>query len=294
MLFSGLHTALITPFKNNQIDEDAFTKLIEFQIANGVSGIVPCGTTGESPTLTHKEHNLVIELAVKISNNRVKVIAGTGSNSTAEAIMTTLYAKEAGADACLVVAPYYNKPTGEGLYQHFKAINDNCDVPLIIYNIPGRSAVNISDEVLARLAKLKNIKGIKDATGDLARVASLKLLVDDDFSILSGDDVATVGFNAMGGCGLISVTANIAPKLCSELQKATLGGDFKRALEIQDQLTSLNLAMFLETNPIPVKYAASLMGICEADIRLPLTPPSQMVKDKIESEMKKLGLIKNS
>ncbi|MFT6077005.1 MAG: 4-hydroxy-tetrahydrodipicolinate synthase [Myxococcota bacterium] len=291
MLFSGLYTALITPFQNDKIDEVAFEKLIEFQIKNGVDGIIPCGTTGESPTLTHGEHNLAIDLAVKIANKRVKVIAGTGSNSTAEAIMTTSYAKKAGVDAALVVAPYYNKPTAEGIYQHFKAINDNCDIPVIVYNIPGRSIVNISDENLAELSKLKNIVGVKDATGDLARVATLRLLVDKDFTIFSGDDTTAVGFNAMGGSGMISVAANIVPKLCSDLQKATKNGDYKTALEIQDQLTPLNLAMFSETNPIPVKYAASLMGICQQEIRLPLTNPSAEVKARISNELVKLGMI---
>jgi 4-hydroxy-tetrahydrodipicolinate synthase len=286
-----LYTALITPFQNDKIDEVAFEKLIEFQIKNGVDGIIPCGTTGESPTLTHGEHNLAIDLAVKIANKRVKVIAGTGSNSTAEAIMTTSYAKKAGVDAALVVAPYYNKPTAEGIYQHFKAINDNCDIPVIVYNIPGRSIVNISDENLAELSKLKNIVGVKDATGDLARVATLRLLVDKDFTIFSGDDTTAVGFNAMGGSGMISVAANIVPKLCSDLQKATKNGDYKTALEIQDQLTPLNLAMFSETNPIPVKYAASLMGICQQEIRLPLTNPSAEVKARISNELVKLGMI---
>jgi 4-hydroxy-tetrahydrodipicolinate synthase len=290
MYLQGLYTALITPFKNDKIDEKAFEKLIEFQIKNGVDGVIPCGTTGESPTLTHDEHNLVIDLAVKIAKKRVKVIAGTGSNSTAEAIMTTSYAKKAGADAALVVAPYYNKPTPEGIYQHFKAINDHCDIPLIIYNIPGRSIINISDENIAQLSKLKNIIGVKDATGDLARVASLRLLVDKDFSILSGDDTTAVGFNAMGGSGLISVTANIAPKICADLQKATKDGDYKKALEIQDQLTALNLAMFCQTNPVPVKYAASLMGICESEIRLPLTSPSDFAKEIIKNAIKNLKL----
>ncbi|MES2678079.1 MAG: 4-hydroxy-tetrahydrodipicolinate synthase [Pseudomonadota bacterium] len=291
MLFSGLYTALITPFKNDKIDEVAFEKLIEFQIKNGVDGIVPCGTTGESPTLTHEEHNLVIDLAIKIANKRIKVVAGTGSNSTAEAIMMTSHALEAGADGCLIVAPYYNKPTQQGLYQHFKAINDNCEIPLIVYNIPGRSVVNITDETLAKLAQLKNIVGIKDATGDLARVASLKLLVDKNFAIISGEDATAVGFNAMGGCGVISVTANIAPKLCSDLQKATQIGDYKTAVKIQDQLTSLHAAMFCETNPIPVKYAASLMGFCSGEVRLPLTEASEAAKIRVAAEMKKLGLI---
>ncbi len=283
-------TALITPFKNGKIDEKSLEKLVEFQIANGVDGIVPCGTTGESPTLSHEEHNLVIDLCVKIANKRVKVMAGTGSNSTAEAIAMTNHAKEIGADSCLIVAPYYNKPTPEGVYQHFKALNE-CDIPLIVYNIPGRSVINISDENLARIAELKNVAGIKDATGDLARVASLRLLIKKPFSYLSGEDATVVGFNAMGGNGVISVTSNIAPKLVSDLQKFTAKGDFKSALEIQDKLTSLHAAMFCETNPIPIKYAASLMGLCNGEIRLPLVEPSAGAKARIESEMKKLGLI---
>ena len=291
MLFSGLYTALITPFKNGKIDELALEKLIEFQIKNGADGVVPCGSTGESPTLTHQEHNLVVDLTIQIVAKRIKVIAGTGSNSTAEAIMTTNHAKKSGADGCLIVTPYYNKPTQEGLYQHFQTLNDECGIPLVIYNIPGRSIVNISDETIARLSKLKNIAGIKDATGDLARVATLKLLVNQDFSIISGEDITVIGFNAMGGCGVISVTANIAPKLCSELQKATQIGDYKTAIIIQDKLTNLHQAIFCETNPIPIKYAASLMGLCSDEIRLPLTPPSDASKAKIEKEMKKLDMI---
>lgn len=283
-------TALITPFKNGQIDEKSLEKLVEFQIKNGVGGIVPCGTTGESPTLSHEEHNLVIDLCVKIANKRVKVMAGTGSNSTSEAIMMTNHAKEIGADSCLIVAPYYNKPTAEGVYQHFKALND-CDIPLIIYNIPGRSVINISDETLARIAELKNVIGIKDATGDLARVASLRLLIKKDFSYLSGEDATVVGFNAMGGNGVISVTSNIAPKMVSDLQKFTAQGDYKSALAIQDQLTDLHAAMFCETNPIPIKYAASLMGLCSSEIRLPLTEPSAAAKARITKEMQKLNLI---
>ncbi|MFT6331936.1 MAG: 4-hydroxy-tetrahydrodipicolinate synthase [Lentimonas sp.] len=290
MLFSGLNTALITPFKNGKIDEAAFEKLIELQIANGAHGIVPCGTTGESPTLNYDEHNLLIELAVKIANKRVNVIAGTGSNSTAEAIELTKHAKKVGADGALLVAPYYNKPTPEGLYQHFKAINDNCDIPQIIYNIPGRSVVNISDEIIAKLAKLKNIVGIKDATGDLSRVASLRVLVDADFSILSGEDKTVVGFNAMGGNGVISVLANIAPKLCASLQNLTLKGNFAEALKLQNQLVKLNESMFLETNPIPVKYAAYLAGICENEIRLPLVNPSKIAQERIAYEMKKMKI----
>lgn len=284
------YTAIVTPFKNNKVDEQSLEKMVEFQIKGGVSGIVPCGTTGESPTLSHDEHNLVIELCVKIANGRIKVMAGTGSNSTDEAVMMTNYAKKVGANSCLIVAPYYNKPTPEGIYQHYKAL-DKCGIPLFIYNVPGRSVINISDENLARIATLENVAGIKDATGDLARIATLRLLINKKFSYLSGEDVTAVGYNAMGGNGVISVTSNIAPKMVSDLQRATAKGDYKTALEIQDTLTSLHDVMFCETNPIPVKYAASLMGLCSAETRLPLVTPSASAKEKIEREMKKLGLI---
>lgn len=284
------YTALITPFKNNKVDEKALKNLVEFQIKNGVDGIVPCGTTGESPTLTHDEHNLVVELCVKFAKGRVKIMAGTGSNSTQEAVAMTKHAKKIGANSCLIVAPYYNKPTPEGVYQHFKEL-DKCGIPLYIYNIPGRSVINISDENLARIAELKNVAGIKDATGDLARVASLRLLIKKKFAYLSGEDATVVGFNAMGGTGVISVTSNVAPKLVSSLQNATSKGDYKTALKIQDQLTALHAAMFCETNPIPVKYAASLMGLCENEVRLPLCAPSKAAQDRIKSEMKKLKLI---
>ncbi len=284
------YTALVTPFKNNKIDEKSLEKLVEFQIKNGVSGIVPCGTTGESPTLSHKEHNLVIELCVKIANGRVEIMAGTGSNSTEEAIEMTKHAKKVGADSCLIVAPYYNKPTAEGIYQHYKAL-DKCGIPLYIYNVPGRSVINISDQNLARLSELKNVVGIKDATGDLARVATMRLAIKKSFSYLSGEDVTAVGFNAMGGNGVISVTSNIAPKLVSDLQKSTSKGDYKTALKIQDKLTALHDVMFCETNPIPVKYAASLMGLCSPETRLPLVTPSDAAKAKIKAEMIKLKLI---
>ena len=287
---TNTYTALVTPFKNNQIDEKAFSNLIEFQIKNGVDGIVPCGTTGESPTLSHEEHNRLVEIAVKVANKKVKVMAGTGSNSTSEAIAMTNHAKKIGVDSCLIVAPYYNKPTQEGLYQHFKELN-KCGIPLIIYNIPGRSVINISDQTLARIAELENVIGIKDATGDLARVATLKLLVKKDFLFLSGEDATAVGFNAMGGNGIISVTSNILPKMVSDLQKATALGDYKKAVEIQDQLTNFHSAMFCETNPIPVKFALSLMGFCENEIRLPLTTPSSESQNRIKAEMKKLNLI---
>lgn len=284
------YTALITPFKNNKIDIDALTKIIEFQIANGVTGVVPCGTTGESPTLSHDEHKLLVEQAVKIANGRIEIMAGTGSNSTREAVMLTKHAKDAGATSCLIVAPYYNKPTEEGIYKHFEALNE-CGIDLIIYNIPGRSVVNISDNLIAKLAQLENIAGIKDATGDLSRVATLRKLINKDFSYLSGEDLTAVGFNAMGGNGVISVTANIAPKMVSDLQKATAANDYKTALDLQDKLTSLHSAMFCQTNPVPIKYAASLMGLCNGEIRLPLCQPSSDVQLRIKNEMSKLGLI---
>jgi 4-hydroxy-tetrahydrodipicolinate synthase len=289
-MIAETYTALVTPFKNDRVDEESLAKLVEFQIANGVSGIVPCGTTGESPTLSHEEHNLVIELCVKIAKGRIKIMAGTGSNSTSEAIMMTDYAKKVGADSCLVVAPYYNKPTPEGIFQHYKALNE-CGIPLYVYNVPGRSVVNISDDTLARISELENVVGIKDATGDLARIASMRLKIKKPFSYLSGEDVTAVGYNAMGGNGVISVTSNIAPKMVSDLQRATQKGDYKLALEIQDKLTALHDAMFCETNPIPVKYAASLMGLCSSETRLPLTTPSETAKVRIQTEMKKLGLI---
>lgn len=284
------YTAIITPFKKGKIDEKSFEKLVKFQIENGIDGIVPCGTTGESPTLNHNEHNFVIERAVKLASGKIKVMAGTGSNSTEEAVMMTKHAKKVGADSCLIVAPYYNKPITEGVFQHFREL-DKIGIPLYIYNIPGRSVINISDENLARIAELKNVVGIKDATGDLARVASLRLLIKKKFSYLSGEDATVVGFNAMGGNGVISVTSNIAPKMVSDLQKATAKGDYKTAISLQDKLTSLHAAMFCETNPIPIKYAASLMDLCLDEIRLPLTSPSAGAKERIKREMKKLGLI---
>ncbi len=290
-MFTGLYTALITPFKNNKIDEDALKKLVEFQIENGVDGIIPCGTTGESPTLNHEEHNKVVEICVKASNGRAKIIAGSGSNSTREAIMLTNHAKEIGADGCLIVAPYYNKPTQEGLFKHFEEIN-KCDLPFIIYNIPGRSSVDIKDETLARISELENAAGIKDATGDLGRIFSLRQLVKrTGFSFLSGEDPTTVGFNALGGNGVISVTSNIAPALCKEVQNACKNGDYKKALEIHDKLAPLHRSMFLETNPIPVKYGAHLVGLCENEVRMPLTEPSENVKREVENALKALKLI---
>lgn len=287
---TNTYTALVTPFKNNQIDEKAFSNLIEFQIKNGVDGIVPCGTTGESPTLSHEEHNRLVEIAVKVANGKVKVMAGTGSNSTSEAVAMTNHAKKIGANSCLIVSPYYNKPTQEGIYQHFKELN-KCGIQLIIYNIPGRSVVNISDQTLARISELENVIGIKDATGDLARIATLRLLIKKDFLFLSGEDATAVGFNAMGGNGIISVSSNILPKTVTDLQKATALGEYKTALKIQDRLTNFHSAMFCETNPIPVKYALSLMGFCENEVRLPLVTPSLESQSRIKAEMKNLNLI---
>ena len=289
---TNTYTALVTPFKNNQIDEKAFSNLIEFQIKNAIDGIVPCGTTGESPTLSHEEHNRLVEIAVKVANGKIKVMAGTGSNSTSEAVAMTNHAKKIGANSCLIVAPYYNKPTQEGIYQHFKELN-KCDIPLIIYNIPGRSVINITDQTLARISELENVIGIKDATGDLARVATLRLLVKKDFLFLSGEDATAVGFNAMGGNGIISVSSNILPKMVSDLQKATALLDFKTAVKIQDQLTNFHSAMFCETNPIPVKYALSLLGFCENEVRLPLVAPSLESQNRIKNEMINLNLISN-
>lgn len=287
---TNTYTAIITPFKNNKVDKNALEKIIEMQYNGGVDGIVPCGTTGESPTLSHDEHNEVIEICTKISKKKLKIMAGTGSNSTEEAVIMTKHAKKAGVDSCLIVTPYYNKPNQEGIYQHFKELN-KCNIPLILYNIPGRSVINITDETIAKIAKLENVIGIKDATGDLARIASLRLLIKKDFLYLSGEDSTAVGFNAMGGNGIISVTANIAPKMISDLQKATISGNYKIALQIQDSLTNLHMAMFCETNPIPVKYAVSLLKICSHEIRLPLCQPSESSQIRIKNELKKLKII---
>ena len=287
---TNTYTALITPFLQNKLDIDSFVKIIENQISNGIDGIVPCGTTGESPTLSADEHNLLIEVSVATAKNKIKVMAGTGSNSTSEAIEFTKYAKKVGADSCLVVTPYYNKPTPEGIYQHFSALN-KLDIPLIIYNIPGRSVINISDALIAKLANLTNVIGIKDATGDLLRVATLRKLINKDFLYLSGEDGTALGFNAMGGNGIISVTANIAPKLVANLQKATANNNYPQALQIQDSLTNLYSAMFCETNPGPVKYACSLLGLCSPEIRLPLVLPTSESQQRIQQEMKNLNLI---
>jgi len=291
MQFKGIYTALITPFAKSKVDEKAFQSFVEWQIGQGVHGLVPCGTTGESPTLTHEEHNRVIDLCVEVAKGRAKVMAGTGSNSTDEAIMTTLHAQKVGADAALVVAPYYNKPTQEGLYQHFKAIHDATKLPIFIYNIPARSIVDISDDTLARLSELPRIVGIKDATGDLARVPTLRARQKKHLQLFSGEDMTAVAFNVSGGQGCISVSSNIAPKICAQVQEATLAGDYAKALKLHESLVSLHEIMFCETSPAPVKYAASLLGKCSPQLRLPLVEVSELNKKHIAKVLNNLGLI---
>jgi 4-hydroxy-tetrahydrodipicolinate synthase len=288
--FQGSITALITPFKNGEVDEKAFRRLVDWQIDQGTHGLVPVGTTGESPTLSHEEHKRVIELCIETAAGRVPVIAGTGSNSTSEAVTLTRFAKQAGADGALVVTPYYNKPTQEGLYLHYKAINDAADIPIIIYNIPGRSIIDMSVETMTRLFKLANIAGLKDATANMARVSQQRAALGTEFVQLSGEDATALGFMAHGGQGCISVTANVAPALCSEFQLACLGGNFKRALEIQDRLMPLHDALFVESNPAPVKYAAEKLGLCSSETRLPLAPLAPASKAKVDAALAKVGL----
>ncbi|MGY8991917.1 MAG: 4-hydroxy-tetrahydrodipicolinate synthase [Rhodospirillales bacterium] len=290
-MFKGSITALITPFKNGQVDEAAYQSFIEWQIEEGTDGVVPCGTTGESPTLTHDEHMKVTELCVEVAKGKVPVIAGTGSNSTDEAIMLTEHAKQAGADAALVVTPYYNKPTQEGLYLHYKAINDAVDIPVIIYNIPGRSIVDMSVATMARLAKLPNIVGVKDATQDLARPLVTRMTIGEAFCQLSGEDGTAIPFLAGGGRGCISVTSNIAPRLCGDMHDAWQAGDKKKTMEIQDRLMPLHTALFCESSPGPVKYAAKLLGKCSDEVRLPLCEIEDRSKKIVEAAMKKTGLI---
>jgi 4-hydroxy-tetrahydrodipicolinate synthase len=288
--FQGSITALITPFKDGKIDAKAFQRLVEWQIDQGTHGLVPVGTTGESPTLTHDEHKRVVELCIEAAAGRVPVIAGAGSNCTAEAVELTRHAKQAGADGVLVVTPYYNKPTQEGLYLHFKAVNDCADIPVLIYNIPGRSLVDMSVETMARLFKLANIVGVKDATANMARASQQRAALGPDFVQLSGEDATALGFMAHGGQGCISVTANVAPSLCSEFQLACLGGNFKRALELQDRLMPLHDALFVESNPGPVKYAAEKLGLCSSETRLPLAPLTQASKAKVDAALAQVGL----
>lgn len=290
-MFKGSIVALITPFRNGKVDEEAFAKLVDWHVEQGTHGLVPCGTTGESPALTAAEHKRVIELCVKQAAGRVPVIAGTGSNNTAEALEYTKAAAEMGADAALVVMPYYNKPMPEGQYAHFKAINDAVDIPILIYNIPGRSVVNMSVETMARLFELKNIVGVKDATADLARVSLQRMVLGSDFCQLSGEDPTALGFNAQGGVGCISVTANVAPALCAQMQEATLAGDYAKALELHDRLMPLHRALFLESSPAPVKYAASLLGLCTPELRLPMVPVAAASETAIADALRKAGAL---
>ena len=293
-MFKGSNVALITPFKNDKFDEEAYIKLIHFHIKNGTNGLVPAGTTGESPTLNHHEHEKVIELCVKESNGKIPVIAGTGSNSTKEAISLTKHAEKIGADAALVVTPYYNKPTQEGLYQHYRSINDNSGLPIIIYNIPSRSVIDMSVDTMARLFELKNIIGVKDATGQLDRVDKTKEKLGNEFIQLTGNDDNALEFNIRGGVGAISVTANIAPKLCSEFQKFSVLNDKTsqtKAIELDKILQPVHHSMFVESNPSPVKYAAKLLNLCEDQVRLPLVNVTEPTKKIVEDALKLAKLI---
>jgi 4-hydroxy-tetrahydrodipicolinate synthase len=291
LLVKGSCVALITPFENGSIDEQAFQSIVEWQIEQGTHGLVPVGTTGESPTLSHEEHQRVVELCIEAAQDRVPVIAGTGSNSTAEAILLTRHAQDAGADGALIVTPYYNKPTQEGLYQHYKAIHDATDIPILIYNIPGRSIVDMSVETMARLAELPNIVGVKDATADLVRPALTRLAIGPDFCQLSGEDASVVPFLAQGGHGCISVTANVAPRALAELHEAWQDGDIDTVSQINDRLIPLHRALFIESSPAPVKYAASLLGLCGAGVRPPLCEVTDKTKQEVRRAMVHAGLI---
>ncbi len=293
-MFKGSNVALITPFKNNVLDEEAYIKLIHFHIDNGTNGLVPAGTTGESPTLSHDEHQRIIDLCIKESNGKIPVIAGTGSNSTEEAISLTTHAEKAGANGALIVTPYYNKPTQEGLYQHYKAINDKCGIPIIIYNIPGRSVIDMSVDTMARLYELKNIVGVKDATGDLDRVNQTIEKMGKDFIQLTGNDDNAFEFNKRGGVGTISVTANIAPKLCSDFQKfskSDTDNEMKEAERLDKILQPVHHSMFVESNPSPVKYAAKLLGLCDDNVRLPLVKVTDTTKEIVKKALQSAKLI---
>jgi 4-hydroxy-tetrahydrodipicolinate synthase len=289
--FRGSFTALVTPFSNGSVDEAAFRGLVDWQIAEGTSGLVPVGTTGESPTLSHDEHGQVVEWCIDQAKGHVPVVAGAGSNSTAEAIERARHAEEAGADAVLVVTPYYNKPTQEGLYQHFKAINDAIGIPIIIYNIPPRSVIDMSVETMARLFELPNIAGVKDATANVVRASQQRAAMGPGFNQLSGEDATALGFMAHGGHGCISVTANVAPRLCAEFQNACLRGDFGAALKLQDKLMPLHTALFIETSPAPAKYALSVLGKCAETVRLPMVPISDKTRAAVRDAMVHAGLI---
>jgi 4-hydroxy-tetrahydrodipicolinate synthase len=290
-MFKGSIPALITPFRDGVFDEDAYRSLIEWHIEQGTDGLLPCGTTGESPTLDHAEHKRVVEVCIEAAGGRIPVIAGTGSNSTSEAIDLTRHAKQAGADAALVVTPYYNKPTQEGLYQHFKAIQDAVDIPILIYNIPPRSVVDMTVETMARLARLPNIVGVKDATQDLTRPINTRLAIGPDFCQMSGEDGTALPFLAAGGHGCISVTANVAPALCAEMQRAWREGNLARAMALNDRLMPLHRAIFCESSPSPVKYAASLLGKCSPEMRLPLVEIGKTSKEIVMKAMAAVGLL---
>ena len=293
-MFKGSNVALITPFKNNKLDVDAYIRLIHHQINNGTNALVPAGTTGESPTLSHEEHQKVIELCIQESKGKNPVVAGTGSNSTAEAISLTTHAEKVGANAALIVTPYYNKPTQEGLYQHYKAINDKIGIPILIYNIPGRSVIDMSVETMARLYELKNIVGVKDATGDLDRVTQQRNKMGNDFIQLTGNDDNALEFNKRGGVGAISVTANIAPKLCSDFQKfskSDIEKEKEDAEKLDKILQPIHSSMFIESNPSPVKYAAKLLGLCDDDVRLPLVKITDKTKEVVKKSLLSANLL---
>jgi 4-hydroxy-tetrahydrodipicolinate synthase len=290
-MLKGSITALVTPMRDGKLDEDAFRAFVEWQISEGTHGLVPVGTTGESPTLSHAEHNRVVEICIEVSAGRVPVVAGAGSNNTSEAIELSRHAEKAGANALLIVTPYYNKPNQEGLYQHYKAINDAVGIPIIIYNIPPRSVIDMSVETMARLFELKNIVGVKDATAKIERVSLQRHAMGPDFVQLSGEDATALAFNAHGGHGCISVTSNVAPKLISEFQTACLAGDYAKALDYQDRLMPLHRALFLEPNPTGVKYALSVIGKMNDDVRLPLVKVSEQTRTEIRSAMVHAGLI---
>ena len=293
-MFKGSNVALVTPFKNNKFDEENYIKLINFHLENGTNGLVPAGTTGESPTLSHDEHEKVIEICIKEAKGKVSVIAGTGSNSTEEAISLTKHAEKAGADAALVVTPYYNKPTQEGLYQHYKALNDNCGISILIYNIPGRSAVDMSVDTMSRLFELKNIVGVKDATGDLNRVDQQKEKMGNEFIQLTGEDGNALEFNKRGGVGCISVTANVAPKLCSDMQKfskSNSNNEIQEAERIDQKLQPLHKSLFIESNPSPVKYAAKLLNLCDDEVRLPLVRITKNTQEEVKKALISAKLI---
>ncbi len=290
-MFRGSIPALVTPFKNGELDLETLKKLVEWHIGEGSHGFVPVGTTGESPTLSHAEHDAVVETVVRAAAGRVPVIAGAGSNNTLESIRLAKAAEKAGADAILVVTPYYNKPTQRGLIAHFTAVHDACTLPIIIYNIPGRSVVDMTPETMGELAKLPRIVGVKDATGDLARVPKQRITCGPDFIQISGEDATALGYNAHGGVGCISVTANVAPKLCAEFQEATLAGDYGKALAYQDRLMPLHIAIFVEPGLAGAKYAMSKLGLCNEEVRLPLTGVSEGTKIQIDAAMRHAGLM---